>query len=147
MTGIDLSPLMLEIARRRARELGLKANLAVGDAQRLDFPDGSFDTVVSTLTLCTVPDDRRAVAEAKRVLRPGGRFLLLEHTAGSARPVRALQRLADPLALRAAGDHLLREPLEHLAAEGFVVEELERSRWGIVERVSARRPGPPLGEP
>ncbi len=66
LTGIELGPAMLAIARRRA------ADLREGDAQALDFPDGRFDTVACTLGLCTIPDDRQAVAEAARVLRPGG---------------------------------------------------------------------------
>jgi ubiquinone/menaquinone biosynthesis C-methylase UbiE len=79
LTGIDLSPAMLQVARRRAQELGREVDLRADDAQELDFPDECFDTVVSTLSLCTIPDDRKAVGEAKRVLRPGGRLLLLEH--------------------------------------------------------------------
>lgn len=141
LTGIELSPAMLEIARRRARELGRGIDLRVGDAQALEFPDDSFDTVVCTLSLCTIPDERAAVAEVKRVLRPGGRFLLLEHVRSPLLPVRLVQRLLDPLFLRLEADHLLREPLEHLRAEAFEIERLERSKLGIVERVAARRPG------
>jgi ubiquinone/menaquinone biosynthesis C-methylase UbiE len=74
LIGIELSPAMLEIARARARELGREVDLRVGDAQALGFPDDSFDAVVCTLSLCTIPDDRAAVAEVRRVLRPGGRF-------------------------------------------------------------------------
>ncbi len=139
VTGIDLSPNMLEIALRRARELGFGADLRLGDAQDVDFGDESFDTVVCTLSLCSIPDARRAVAEAKRVLRPGGRFLLLEHVRSPLTPVRIVQRVLQPL-FRMRGDSLLREPLEHLRAEGFDVERLERSKWGIVERVAARKP-------
>jgi ubiquinone/menaquinone biosynthesis C-methylase UbiE len=141
LTGIELSEQMLSIARRRARELGRDADLHLGDAQALEFPDGSFDTVVCTLGLCTIPDPRRAIAEARRVLRPGGQILLLEHVRSPARPVRLVQRLLEPLAVRFAADHLMREPLDYLAAEGFEIEELERSKWGIVERVRARAPG------
>jgi ubiquinone/menaquinone biosynthesis C-methylase UbiE len=112
----------------------------VGDAQALDFPGGSFDTVVCTLSLCTIPDDRAAVAEVRRVLRPGGRFLLLEHVRSPVLPIRLGQRLLEPLAVRFEADHLLREPLDHLYAEGFEVEQLERSKLGIVERVAARKP-------
>jgi ubiquinone/menaquinone biosynthesis C-methylase UbiE len=140
LTGIELSPAMLELARARARELGREVDLRVGDAQALEFPDQSFDTVVCTLSLCTIPDDRAAVAEVRRVLRPGGRFLLLEHVRSPLLPVRLGQRLLDPLAVRFQADHLLREPLEHLQAEGFEVERLERSKLGIVERVAARKP-------
>lgn len=141
LTGIELSPAMLEIARARARELGRDVDLRVGDAQTLDFVDESFDTVVCTLSLCTIPDDRAAVAEVRRVLRPGGRFLLLEHVRSPVLPIRLGQRLLEPLADRLGADHLLREPLEHLQAEGFEVEEIERSKLGLVERVAARKPG------
>jgi ubiquinone/menaquinone biosynthesis C-methylase UbiE len=107
----------------------------------LEFADESFDTVVCTLGLCTIPDPRRAVAEALRVLRPGGRLLLLEHVRSPVRVVGVVQRLLDPWSVRFAGDHLTREPLDHLGAEGFEVERVERSKWGIVERVAARKPG------
>jgi ubiquinone/menaquinone biosynthesis C-methylase UbiE len=140
VTGIELSPEMLAIAHGRAQELGRDADLRLGDAQALEFPDASFDTVACTLALCTIPDPRRAVAEARRVLRPGGRLLLLEHVRSPVRVVRAIQRLIEPLAVRFEADHLTREPLEYLAAEGFAIERLERSKWGIVERVLARKP-------
>jgi ubiquinone/menaquinone biosynthesis C-methylase UbiE len=140
LTGVELSPAMLEVARARARELGREVDLRVGDAQALEFPDQSFDTVVCTLSLCTIPDDRTAVAEVRRVLRPSGRFLMLEHVRSPLLLVRLGQRLLEPLAVRFEADHLLREPLEHLRAEGFEVEQLERSKLGIVERVAARKP-------
>jgi ubiquinone/menaquinone biosynthesis C-methylase UbiE len=138
LTGIELSEQMLEIARRRARELGREADLRLGDAQALEFPDNSFDTIVCTLALCTIPDPQRAIAEARRVLRPGGRILLLEHVRSPVLPVRLLERLLEPLAVRFAADHLTREPLDYLTAEGFEIEQLERSKLGIVERVTAR---------
>jgi ubiquinone/menaquinone biosynthesis C-methylase UbiE len=143
LTGVELSPAMLEIAGARARELGREVDLRVGDAEALEFADQSFDTVVCTLSLCTIPDDRGAVAEVRRVLRPGGRFLLLEHVRSPLLPIRFAQRLLDPLAVRFEADHLLREPLEHLRAEGFEIESLERSKLGIVERVAARKPAAP----
>jgi ubiquinone/menaquinone biosynthesis C-methylase UbiE len=143
LTGIEFSPAMLEIARKRAQELGREIDLRPGDAQALDFPDESFDTVVCTLALCTIPDDRAAVSEVKRVLRPAGRFVLLEHVRSPNPAVRLGQRLLEPLMLRFEGDHLLRQPLEHLRAEGFEVEQLLRSKLGIVERIAARKPPQP----
>jgi ubiquinone/menaquinone biosynthesis C-methylase UbiE len=140
LTGIELSPAMLDIARARARGLGRDVDLRIGDAQALEFPDESFDTVVCTLSLCTIPDDRAAVAEVKRVLRPQGRFLLLEHVRSPVAPIRLGQRALDPIFVRLQADHLMREPLEHLRAEGFDVERLERSKLGIVERAVARKP-------
>ena len=140
LTGIELSLKMLDIARRRARELGSEADLRPGDAQDLPFPDASFDTVVATLALCTIPDERRAVAEAARVLRPGGRLLLLEHVRSPVLPMRLLQRVIEPLAILIDCDHLLREPLRHVEDIGLIAELLERSKLGVVERLSARKP-------
>jgi ubiquinone/menaquinone biosynthesis C-methylase UbiE len=140
LTGIELSEAMLDIARRRRAQLAREADLRVGDAQRLDFPDASFDTVVCTLGLCTIPDHRAAVTEVERVLRPGGRFVLLEHVRSPRRLIAAGQRLLDPLFVRFEGDHITREPLEALRAADFEIERLERSKLGIVERVLARKP-------
>lgn len=140
ITGVDISASMLEIARTRAAEIGRDAELRVGDAQALELPDKSFDTVVCTLALCSIPDAEAAVAEMRRVLRPGGRVLLLEHVRSPRPAVRAIQRVLEPIAVWLEGDHLVREPLELLEAEAFEIEEFERSKLGIVERVSARKP-------
>jgi len=140
LTGVELSGEMLAVARRRAHELGVEADLRLGDAEDLPFPDASFDTVVATLALCTIPDDRRAVEEAARVLRPGGRLLLLEHVRSTVPAVRLVQRMLEPVTLLLEGDHLLREPLENVRAAGFRVERLERSKLGLVERLAARKP-------
>src|SRR5829696_7815855 len=141
LTGIDLSPAMLKIAQKKADELSLDADLRESDAQELPFPDASFDTVVCTLSLCNIPNDRRAIAEMKRVLRAGGRLLLLDHVRTSSKVCLSVQRVLEPLSWRFACDHLLRRPLEHVLAEGFEVEQRERYKAGIVERLSARRPG------
>jgi ubiquinone/menaquinone biosynthesis C-methylase UbiE len=139
LTGIELSDAMLHLAQQRAGELGREADLRQGDAQSLEFPDRSFDTVVCTLSLCTIPDDRKAVAEAHRVLRPGGRLRLLEHVRSPNPVVRSVQRMIDPLAVRFAADHLVRDPLDHLSAVGFEVERVERLKLGIVQRVVAHK--------
>jgi ubiquinone/menaquinone biosynthesis C-methylase UbiE len=140
LTAVELSPEMLAIGRKRAEEVGRDVDLRQGDVQDLDFQDASFDTVVCTLGLCTIPEPRKAVAEAKRVLRPGGKLILLEHVRSPSLPVRAIERMLDPISVRFQADHLTREPLDYLKAEGFEVERLERSKWGIVERVLARKP-------
>ena len=140
LTGVDFSPAMLQIARRRATDLGIDVDLLVGDAQALEFEDASFDTVVITLALCSIPDERKAVAEAWRVLRPGGRILLLEHVRSLLLPVRAFQHLVNFFTVRFQGDHMVREPLEHLRATRFVIDDVRRSKLGIVERVVAHKP-------
>jgi ubiquinone/menaquinone biosynthesis C-methylase UbiE len=145
LTGIDISASMLERGRRRADELGRSVELRVADAQALEFPDESFDTVVFCLTLCSIPDDRRAVGEARRVLRPAGRVVLLEHVRSPVLIIRAGQRFLDPLAVRFQADHLVREPADVLHSQRFTIDVLERSRLGIMERVVAHKSqaGPP----
>jgi ubiquinone/menaquinone biosynthesis C-methylase UbiE len=140
LTGIDFSPQMLQLARRRAEGLGRPVDLRLGDAQALDLPDASFDTVVCTLSLCAIPDERRAIAEMKRVLRPGGRLLLLDHVAAGPRLGRAIQWLLERITVPLGGEHLRRRPLLQVQAEGFDVERRERYKLGIVERLVARKP-------
>lgn len=141
LVGVDWSPAMLSIARRRAADLGREADLRQGDAQALDFPDSSFDTVLCALGLCAIPDDRRAVTEMARVLRPGGRLLLVDHVAASASALRAVQWLYERISIPLAGEYFRRRPLTYVRELGFWVEEAERFRLGVVERVCARKPG------
>jgi len=142
LTAIEFSPAMLEIARRRAAELGRPVDLGLGDAQALDLPDAAFDTVVCTLSLCGIPDERRALREMKRVLRPGGRLILLDHIVASPAWARAIQWLLERITIPLEGEHFRRRPRVTAEAEGFVVETAERSRrkLGIVERALLRKP-------
>jgi ubiquinone/menaquinone biosynthesis C-methylase UbiE len=139
LIGIDLSPAMLGVAKARARQLGADVDLQLGDAQALSFASESFDTVVVTLALCAIPDDRQVIREVARVLRPAGRLVWLEHVRSPIAPVRLVQRLLDPLLVRLEADHLLRDPLDHIGRGPFTVERLERSRLGYIERGVARR--------
>jgi ubiquinone/menaquinone biosynthesis C-methylase UbiE len=140
VTAVELSPQMLALARARNDQLGAGVDLRLGDAQALEFGEASFDTVLITFALCTIPDDRRAAEEAFRVLRPGGALVAVEHVRSPVTAVRVVQRTIDPLAVRFGADHLTREPLDYLADVGFQVEDVTRSKWGIVERVRARKP-------
>jgi SAM-dependent methyltransferase len=97
--------------------------------------------VVCTLGLNAIPDDRAAVAEMSRVLRPGGRLVLVGHVASPSRPVRAAQRGVERWLLPLAGDHQTRQPLLLLRAAGFVIDRDQRSRMGIIQRLVATRPG------
>src|SRR5258708_33310847 len=121
LTAIDLSASMLDIARQRADQLGRQVDLRVGDAQALEFADETFDTVVFTLSLCSIPDDRKAVAEARRALRAGGGVRPMEH---GGRPVpggRAGPRRPDWVSGRTGGGHPVRRPPVSVNAVGFGV--------------------------
>lgn len=142
LTGVDFSPAMLDVARRRARKLGREVDLREADALDLPFPDACFDTVVSTYVLCAVPDERRALTEMIRVLRPGGLLLLADHIAGGAWPTRAIQRLIEVVTVPLQGEHFLRRPLGLVKGEGLQIEQRQRFRLGLIERLAARKPGP-----
>jgi ubiquinone/menaquinone biosynthesis C-methylase UbiE len=142
LTGLDFSPAMLELARARAAELGREIDLFEGDAQALPFRDATFDTVVCTLGLCGFPDERAAIAEMHRVLRPGGTLLLLDHVDSPHRLIHFGQRLLEKLTVPMLGDHQTRRPLPLVEQAGFVVRRQERLKAGTVERVAAVKPAP-----
>lgn len=135
----DVSATMLERARARTAAAGRSVTLTVGDAQHLSFRAGSFDTVLCTLGLCTIPDDSHAVAETWRVLRPGGQVVLLEHVRSPIPLVRWIQHVLDPFACLLAGDHLLRDPVPLLTQSGFEIVGVDRYAWGMVQQVVARK--------
>jgi ubiquinone/menaquinone biosynthesis C-methylase UbiE len=139
LTGLDLSEGMLAIARARARELGRPVTLCRGSAHDLPFAEASFDTVVCTFGLCAIPDPVAAVGEMVRVLRPGGRLVLVDHVASSSRVVRGLQWLLERVTVPLAGEHFRRRPLRLVEALGVPVERRERFRLGLVERLVARK--------
>jgi len=136
LTGIDLSDRMLDLARRRGRP----ATLRQADAHALPFADGSFDTVVCTFGLCAIPDVEAAVTEMVRVLRPGGRLILVDHVASTSGVIRAGQWLLERVTVPFAGEHWLRRPLRQVQARGLEVERQERFARGLVERLVARKP-------
>ncbi len=140
LTGIDLSPGMLAVARDRAAALGIEADLRTGNAEALEFGDATFDTVLCTISLCNIPDDRAAISEMYRVLKPGGRLVLLDHVASDRGWMRAGQWLLEQVTRRTTGDHQTRRPLPLVQAQGFVVSHSERSRLGWVERLVAVKP-------
>jgi ubiquinone/menaquinone biosynthesis C-methylase UbiE len=140
VTGIDLSPKMLAIARRRAAELDLKADLREMDAEALDFPDQSFDSVVYSLCLCTIPDPVRALHEGLRVARPGARMIFLEHVRSNVLPVALLQELINPLMVRVLADHWNRRTVEMIQAAGIELDIVRRAWLGIFVLAAGRAP-------
>jgi ubiquinone/menaquinone biosynthesis C-methylase UbiE len=138
LTGVDLSPAMLSRAERRAHDLNVDVKLLLGDAQALAFPDEQFDTVNSTLLMSTVPDPHLAAGEMRRVLKPGGRVLVLDFARSPILPVQWFERAVAPLTARSRFS-LVRDPLDYLDAVGFTIEHVDRSRLGVIEEVVARK--------
>ncbi|MDX8053671.1 class I SAM-dependent methyltransferase [Lentzea sp. BCCO 10_0798] len=140
VTGLDLSEQMLDLARSRAQDLGREVTLRQGTAHALPFDDSSFDTVVCTLGLCAIPDHESAVDEMVRVCAPGGQLILVDHIASSSRLARGVQWVVERITIPLAGEHFLRRPLNLVQARGMDVEQRQRFKLGLVERLVARKP-------
>lgn len=122
------APMADRLEARRAK-LGRRARIVAAPAEALPFDDGSFDTVVSTLVLCTVHDPDAALAEVRRVLRPGGRLLFCEHVrSDSPRLSRWQDRLADAWATVADGCRCNRETLETISSH-MQITTVDRFIW------------------
>ena len=122
--GVDPNDSMEAYAKKNAKELvatGFSVRVVHGVGEALPLSSGSADAVVCTLTLCSVPQPERALAEIRRVLRPGGQFLFLEHVLSETdQRMATLQRALSPAQVeRADGCHLDRRTLETIRAAGF----------------------------
>lgn len=123
-------PTLLPRIERRLARAGREAKVVAAGAESLPLEDSSVDTVVSTMVLCTVGDVAASLAEIRRVLRPGGRLLFIEHVRGEGR----LRQKGQDLVHRgwrsfAAGCNCNLPTLDLLAASGFTVERVDRGRW------------------
>jgi len=138
ITAVDLSPKMLELSRENASKHNLSVNFAVMDAEKLEFPDGSFDTVVSTLSTCTFPNPVKALQEMKRVCCPGGLILLLEHGHSN---VPWLARFQDRKEYQHYQDHAgcrwNQDPLDLVQAAGIKVVRSKRNVLGMFHSMEA----------
>ena len=135
--AVDFSQAMLRVARRRADHLGLITPFLVMDAETLAFPDRCFDTVVSSLTLCTFPDPPAALREMARVCRADGRILLLEHGRSDLEWLGRWQdRRADRHA-KALGCRWNRDPLGLARQAGLRLVAARRMFFGIIHVLEA----------
>jgi ubiquinone/menaquinone biosynthesis C-methylase UbiE len=120
LVGVDPALQMHSLAQRRSDQAGLDVELVGLTAERLPLPDESFDTVVCTYTLCSIPDAAQALSEMRRVLVPGGKLLFCEHGRAPDESVRRWQDRLQPLwGPLAGGCHLGRDIPDLLAAAGF----------------------------
>ena len=129
VVGVDPSAALLSRARQAAADVRVLVKLVEGSAEALAFEDASFDTMLTTWSLCTIPDADRALAEARRVLRPGGSLLFVEHGRAPEPGVARWQDRLDPLWSRLAGGCHMNRPIDALLTRnGFQLDALATSR-------------------
>ena len=132
LTGLDVSSTMLHAAQILALPLPFPVRLMQCDFQTLPFADQSFDTVVSSLAFCGIPDPERLFADVRRVLKPGGRLLALEHVRPPNSLLGTVSDLIDPVFDQVIGCHPNRRTPTLLQAAGFEVRLQDRRLAGIV---------------
>jgi ubiquinone/menaquinone biosynthesis C-methylase UbiE len=140
--AIEPEQTLRSVAQEAAKRAPVQVTVREGNAEALPLADGEMDAAVASLVLCSVPDQARALAELRRVLRPGGELRFYEHVIAHAQPKRAILQLADHSGLWpaiAGGCHPARDTGPAIEAAGFEIEESDR--FGF--RASALEPSVP----
>ena len=137
ITAIDLSPRMLARARKKINKLNLQVDIHEMDVQHLDFADQSFDTVFATFVFCSVPDPIAGLQELKRVCKPDGRLLLLEHMRPGNSTLGFIFDVLNPMVVRMMGANINRRTTDNLRAAGWQIRLEEHLSSDIVRWIEA----------
>lgn len=140
VVGVDASLGMLRFARHEALDRGRAVQLVQVDAERLAFPDKSFDSVAFNLCLCTIQNPARALHEALRVARPGAPMVFLEHVRSHLVPVALLQDALSPVFVALEHDHVNRRTADTIRDAGVEVVSIERWMLGFFNLIVGRAP-------
>jgi ubiquinone/menaquinone biosynthesis C-methylase UbiE len=138
ITSIDISTRMLEHARKRAEGIKIEAELLEMDAQHLEFPDYSFDTVLATFVFCSVPDPILGLKELHRVCKPDGRLLLMEHMRPGNSLLGMIFDILNPMVVRMMGANINRRTMDNIRSAGWEVVYEEKLLSDIVRLIEAK---------
>ena len=139
ITGIDISPGMLERARPRAAAYAGRLELRQIDVHELDYPDGAFDQVFTACTFCSVPRPVDGLRMLRRVLRPGGELFMFEHTGSRYFPFNLMLNLMTGLSRR-FGPEMNRDTVANVERAGFEVKAVEPVYLDVVKMIRAAAP-------
>lgn len=135
--AVDLSFRMLRKAKKRAAGIQRDVPLIQMDIQHMGFPEGRYDTVLATFVFCSVPDPIEGLKEMKRVCRPGGKLLLLEHMRSENPVLGLLFDLVNPLVKRITGANINRRTIDNIQKAGWQIRQEEKLFLDIVRLIEA----------
>jgi ubiquinone/menaquinone biosynthesis C-methylase UbiE len=139
LTGVDISPKMLERAQRNAETLKIKANLLVMDIEQMSFPDRCFDYVVATFVFCSVSDPIKGLREVRRVLKDDGTALFLEHVRSENWLLGTIMDFFNPVVRSLIGPNINRRTVENIRMAGFeIVSEKNMGGTKIMKMIKVK---------
>ncbi|TDT63645.1 class I SAM-dependent methyltransferase [Fonticella tunisiensis] len=138
ITAIDFSTNMLSKAREKAVRYGKKVKRLQMDAQNMDFPDDSFDSVFTTCVFCSVPDPIKGLKEIRRVCKPDGKIIMIEHVRSEKAALGLLMDLLNPLVVNVYGANINRRTVENIQKAGFTSIEVRNLSSDIVKEIIIR---------
>ena len=138
VTAIDFSPRMLSYAKKSASKLNLNVEFHLTDVQQLDFPDNYFDTIFATFVFCSVPDPIAGLKELKRVCKPDGKLILIEHIRPGNVILGFVFDVLNPLIVQVMGANINRRTLENIVKAGWKIRVKEKLSSDIVWWIEAK---------
>ncbi|MGE0384391.1 MAG: class I SAM-dependent methyltransferase [Gammaproteobacteria bacterium] len=139
IVGLDISPRMLECAAPRIAAYPGRIEARAMDVHDLDYPDATFDQIYTSCTFCSVPDPVGGLRQLRRVLKPGGKLRMFEHTGSRFFPFSTIMQMLTPLT-RKLGPEMNRRTEDNVRAAGFEIERIEYVYLDVVKKIYATAP-------
>lgn len=135
ITAIDFSDMMLSKAKQKAEKLNKKTTIIHMDAQQMSFQDDTFDCIFTTCVFCSVPDPIQGLREIRRVCKPGGKIIMLEHVRSENKILGILMDLFNPVTVNLYGANINRRTVDNIKLAGFSDIEVINLAGDIVKKI------------